>query len=98
MVVTHQRDDAAIRRGAVEIGMAERIAGAVDPRSLAVPDGEDAVVAPLAAQLRLLRTPDGRRRKVLIQARLEHDVVVFQPRAGAPELQVEPAERRAAIA
>ena len=38
VVVAHQRDHAAIRRRAVEIGVAERVAGAVDARPLAVPD------------------------------------------------------------
>ena len=60
VVVAHQRQDAAPRRGAGEIGVLQRIARPVDPRPLAVPDAEDAVVAALAAHLRLLRAPDAR--------------------------------------
>ncbi len=73
--------------------MTERVAGAVDARPLAVPDAEDAVVAPLAAKLRLLRAPDRGRRQVLVQPWLEDDIVRLEQFAGAPELQIEPAER-----
>ncbi len=98
MVVAHQRDDAAPGRGAGKVGMAQRVAGTVDPRPLAVPDAEDAVIAPLAAQLRLLRAPQGRRRQVLVDRRLEEDIRRLEHLGRAPELLVEPAQRRAAIA
>ena len=98
MVVAHQREHAAARRGAREIGVAEDVAAAVDARSLAVPEPEHAVEPALAAHLRLLRAPDRGRRELLVEARLEMDVVgleqVLQPR----ELQIEAADRRAAVA
>ena len=78
--------------------MAEDVAGAVDTRPLAVPHAEHTVVFALAAQLGLLRAPHRGRGEVLVQARVEQHVVVFERRAGAHELLVEPAERRAAIA
>ena len=98
VVVAHQRDHAAPRRGAGEVGVPERVARAVDARPLAVPHAEDAVVAPLAAHLRLLRAPHGGRGEVLVHAGLEEDVVRLEERLGALELLVEAAERRAAIA
>ena len=55
MVVAHQGDDAAVLRGAGEIGVAEGVAGAVDARALAVPHAEHAIEPALAAQLGLLR-------------------------------------------
>ncbi len=50
VVVAHQREHAAERRGAGKVGVAQRIAGAVDAGALAVPEREDAVVAVFAAK------------------------------------------------
>ena len=99
MVVAHQREHAAVLRGAGEIGVAEHVAGAVDARALAVPHAEHAVVLALAAQLGLLRAPERGRGEVLVEAGLEQDVVRCRAQLlRAHELLVEPAERRAAIA
>ena len=98
VVVAHQREHAAVLRGAGEIGVAEHVAGAVDARPLAVPHAEHAVVLALAAQLGLLRAPQRGGGEVLVEAGLEHDVVRREMRRGALELLVEAAERRAAIA
>ena len=98
VIVAHQRQHAAVLRGAGQIGVAEHVAGAVDAGTLAVPHGEHAVVLALAAQLGLLRAPDRGRGEVLVDAALEADVVLGQKRRGALELAVEAAERRAAIA
>ena len=98
VVVAHQREHAAPGRGAGEVGVAERVAGAVDAGALAVPDAEDAVVAALAAHLGLLGAPQRGRREVLVDARLEDDVGRPAALRRAPELLVEPAERRAAVA
>ena len=98
VVVAHQRQHAAVPRGARHVGVAEHVAGAVDARPLAVPDPEDAVVLAVAAQLRLLRAPERGRGKLLVEAGLEDDVVGLKPLLGAPEVLVEAADRRAAIA
>ena len=74
VVVAHQRQHAAEFRGAGEIGVAERVAGAVDARPLAVPDAEHAVVLALAAQLGLLRAPQRGRGEVLVDGGLEQRV------------------------
>ena len=75
VVVAHHRDDAAVRRCSGEIGVAEHVAAAVDARALAVPEAEHAVELAFAAHLRLLRAPDRGRRELLVEARLEVDVV-----------------------
>ena len=98
MVVAHQRDDAAMGRGSGVVGVAEHVAGAVDARTLAVPDAEHAVIGALAMQFGLLRAPKRRRGQVFVEARLKQDIARFQPFAGAQKGLVNPAERRAAIA
>ncbi len=98
MIVAHQRQYAAVLRGAREIGMAEHVAGTVDAGTFAVPHAEDAVVFALAAQFGLLRTPYGGGGEIFIDAALEPDIVVFENRPGAQKLAIEAAERRAAVA
>ncbi len=98
VVVAHQREHAAVLRGAGHVGVAEDVARAVDARALAVPHAEDAVVAALAAHLGLLRAPDGGGGEFLVETGLEDDVRGIEPLLGAQEVLVEPAERRAAIA
>ena len=93
-----QHEHAAERRGAGEVAVAERVAGAIDARALAVPHAEHAVVAALAVQLGLLRAPQRGRGEVLVDRRLDHDVVLVEKAPGGGELLVEAAERRAAIA
>src|SRR5262245_12321289 len=78
--------------------MAKDVAGTVDPRALAVPHAEHAVVFALAQQFSLLAPPHRGGRKLLIQARAEDDVVGLQEFGGTLKLHVEPAERGAAIA
>ena len=78
--------------------MPQHIAGAVDTGALAVPEAEHAVTSTLAVELCLLRSPARGGRDILVDAGLEHHVMLLQVRLRAFELQVEPAERRAAIA
>ena len=98
MVVAGKRDDAAIRMGAEQIGVFERVSRAVHARTLAVPDAEDAVILGIAEESGLLRAPDRCGRKVFVEAGLEDDVMVLQVLAGCPKLLVVAAERRTAIA
>ena len=98
MIVAHQRQHAAMARRAGDVGVPEGIAGAVDAGALAVPEREDAVMLALAEQLRLLSAPAGRRRQLLVEPWLEDDVGALQLALGFPELLVEPAERRSAVA
>src|SRR5690554_2041258 len=71
------------------VRVAENVAGAVDAGALAVPDPEDAVVFAFAPQLCLLRSPKRSGCEVLVEARMEEDVVFRQnglrPEKGAFE-------------
>ena len=98
MIVAEQRQHTAMARGAGIVGMLEHVAGAVHPRPLAVPDGEHTVIQRVGEQVELLAAPDRGGRHLLIHAGLEIDVVVLQELLGFPELLVERAQRRAAIA
>ncbi len=98
MVIAHQDENAAIRRGARHIAMLEHVAGTVNARPLAVPDAEDAIEIGLAEHGKLLRAPDAGRGQILVHARLEMDIVVFQERLRLPQGLVIQTERRAAIA
>ena len=98
MVVAHEGEHAAVLRGAGEIGVAEHVAAAVDARPLAVPHAEYAIELAFAAQLGLLSAPERGGGEVLVQSGLEQHVRALEPALGAHELQVEPAQRRAAVA
>ena len=98
MVVAHQGDDAAVLRRAGKIGVAEDVAGAIDARALAVPHAEHAIELAFAAQFGLLAAPQRSGGEFLVDAWLELDVGGGDLAAGAHELLVEAAERRAAIA
>ena len=93
MVVAHQHEHAAVPRGAGQIGVAKHVAGSVDARAFAVPDGEHAIVLAFAAHLRLLRAPHRRCGKVLVEAGLKHDIVLVEQVLSPEKLQIEPADR-----
>ncbi len=98
MVVAGQQQHAAVGRDAGGVAMFEDITGAIDARPLAVPHGEDAVVAGAGKQVGLLAAPHGGGGQFLVQARLEMDGVLLEVVAGFPEALVQPAQRRAAVA
>ena len=81
-----------------EIGVAQRVARPVDAGPFSVPDAEDAIDHCAGKARQVLGAPDRGRRKVLVEAGAEDDVVLLEDCAGAPEFNVEAAERRAAIA
>src|SRR5579883_286697 len=98
VVIAHQSENAAISRAAREIGVAEDVAAPVNPRPLAVPEGEDAIVFTFASHLGLLRAPNGRRGEVFVEARLKDNLCGIEHALGAHEGEVEAAERRAPVA
>ena len=69
MVVAEQHQHAAMRGGAEQVAVADRVAGAVDARPLGVPDREHAVVAALAVEADLLGAGAGGGGEVLVDAR-----------------------------
>ncbi len=81
-----------------QIGMTENIAGAVHPRSLAIPDTEYAIVFRLAMQSDLLGTPQRSGSNILVDTGLKDDIVVLQVLASRPQLLVVRTKRTASIA
>ncbi|KAF1853937.1 hypothetical protein Lal_00005148 [Lupinus albus] len=98
VVVAGQHQHAAVAGGAGGVGMLEHVARPVDAGALAVPHGEDAVILGAFEHADLLAAPDRRCAQLLVHAGLELDVVLFKELAGIPQILVEPAQRRAAIA
>src|ERR1700732_3489041 len=98
VIFSHEGTHATRFRGTREIGVTEDIAAAIDARTLAVPQREDAVVLAFPAHFGLLRPPYGGRGEILVEARLKQDAGGIERSLGAQEIQVETTERRAAIA
>src|SRR5260370_2085588 len=98
MVVAGKEQDAAMGRRAGGVAMLEDVTRAVDPRSLAVPHGEDAVVFGIREQADLLRAPHRGGAEILVDAGLELDVVLIEEALRAPQPLIEATKRRAAIA
>ena len=98
VVVAHQDDHAAQPGRAGQIAVAKRVARAIDSRPLAVPEREYAVVFALAADLSLLRAPDGGGGQVFVHARHEDHVVRVEVLPGLLDLIVVGSQRRAAVA
>ena len=97
-IVAGEREHAAEPGGPGEVGVAEDVAGAVHPRALAVPDGENAILQRVLEQRKLLRAPDGGGGEILVDRGVEADAGFREERLGAPEFLVDAAERRAAVA
>src|SRR5690606_32663956 len=93
VVVSGRDEHAAVPRRAGRVAVLERIARAVHPRTLAVPEREDAVVARTGEEAGLLRAPDRRRREILVETRLKTDLVGVEITLRTPKLAIEPAER-----
>ena len=97
-IVAGQRQDAAVAPHAGEVGVLEGIAAAVDPRRLAVPDADHAVVLGLREQVGELAAHDHGRAGVFVDGGHEDDLMRAQQLQIALELQIEPGQRRAAVA
>ncbi len=98
VVVAAQRNDPAQRAGAGKVGMFERIGRAIDPRPLAIPHAEHALMLRRANQAKLLRAPDGSRGEVFVDPGREMDAIGIEVLLRGPQRAVVDAERRAAIA
>ena len=97
-IVAAQREHAATRIGADEVAVADRVGGAVDSRRLAVPDAEHAVEARAGQRPGELRAPHGRCGELLVDRRLQDQLVLGRERSESPDLAHESRERRAGIA
>src|SRR3546814_11605728 len=85
MVVTRHDQHTAIGMSPCEIAMLERVAGTINPRSLAVPDGKYAILISLRYRRQHLGAPHRGRGKIFVHAGLEQDVLAFQPFLGRSE-------------
>src|SRR5450756_1510452 len=98
MIVAGDQQHAAILGRAGVVCLFEYVAATVDTRPLAVPHGENAVPLGLGKQVQLLRAPDGCRRQVFVDARMESDVVLAQELPGVAQRRVEAGQGRTAVA
>ncbi len=78
VVVTHQRQHAAILRRACKVHVTENVAAPVNARTFAIPKRENAVELAFAAHFCLLRAPNGGCGQILIEARLEQNVILLK--------------------
>ena len=97
-IVTCQHEYASVGRAARVVAVLQRVAGAVDARPLAIPDGEDAIVAGALVQAGLLRAPYRGGSQILVHPGLEADVALVEEGPRLPQCHVVGAERRAAVA
>src|SRR6185312_11937354 len=98
LVIAGERKHAAPRRRPGGVGGLDHVAGAGDARALTVPHGEVAVILGAREEIGLLAAPDGGGGEILVDARIEADVVLLEKALGLPEILVEAAQGRAAIA
>src|SRR5579862_3819291 len=98
MVVAGQYQHPAQRRRTGGVAVLQRVAAAVDPRPLAVPHREDAIVFGAGEQPDLLAAPHRSRRQFLVDRRLELDVVALDKTPGIPQRLVKAAQWGTAIA
>src|SRR3546814_13966829 len=82
MVVTRHDQHTAIGMSPCEIAMLERVAGTINPRSLAVPDGKYAILISLRYRRQHLGAPHRGRGTVFVHAGLEQDVRAEERRGG----------------
>ena len=78
MVVAGDDQHAAVRRGAIGIAVLQRVAGAIDARTLAIPQPEHAIDLTVFLRLDLLRAEHRGRREVLVHGGQEFDAAVGQ--------------------
>ena len=97
MVVPRDTEHPALASCPGEVPVLEHVPAPVHPRSLSVPDREDAVVLPAGKDLGVLRAPHRGGREVLVEARVEADVVLLEKGPRLDEGVVEAAEGRAAV-
>ena len=98
MVIARKRNHATVLGGARAVRMAKDVSAAIHAGPLAVPDAEHAVVLRPREEVELLRAPERGCGEILVQPRLEADVVCLQMFFRAPQRLVIAAERRAAVA
>ena len=77
MIIAVENEDATMPMRPGIVAVLERIAGPIDTRALAVPGGKYAIETGAPNSIDLLRAPDRRCGNILINARLEHDIMLL---------------------
>src|SRR5215468_5687779 len=95
MVVTGERNDAAVLRASCGVRMLECIERAVDAGALAVPDAEHAIDPGAGEHADLLAAPHRGCGEVFVEAGDEGDVLLLQEGLCSPQRMIVHAERRA---
>ena len=98
VVVARNRQHAAVPRRARHVRAMQRIAGAIDARPLRIPKPEGPIDMCAGECVELLRSHQHGGGQVLVDPRLEMDVMRRQQFGAAPEFLVQPAQGRAAVA
>ena len=97
MIVSGEDQHAAIGCGTRIAPVLQRVARTVHARTLAVPDAENTVISRIAEQADLLRTPNGGGAEILVDPRLEMDVMLFEQFGHLIERDVVSTERRPGV-
>ena len=98
MIVAGNDQHAAMRRGTVGVAVLQRIAGPIDAGTLAVPEAEHAIDLARRIGFDLLRSQHRGGGEVLVDGGQEFDATLGEEFLGAPQFQIDAAERRAAVA
>ena len=98
VIVADHDEHPAVAGAPREVAVADRVHAPVESRPLAVPEGEDPVVAAVAELRRLLAAPDRGCREVLVDGGLEVDVRAGEEALRGPQLLVDVVHRGAAVA
>ncbi|MGF6480660.1 hypothetical protein QFZ91_002823 [Paraburkholderia sp. JPY419] len=98
VIVAGDHQHAAVRRRAVRVAMLQRIARAVDARALAVPHREYAIDGTLGIGFDALRAEHGGAAEFFVDRGQKADIARGEQFFRLPQLLIDHAERRAAIA
>src|SRR6056297_499931 len=97
MVVAGYRQYPSVAGGAEGIGMLDDVHAAVNARPLAIPHAEDAIVFCALEKRGLLTAPDSSGGEILVDARLEQDIVPFEIGGRFPHGLIHATQRRSPV-
>ena len=98
MIVARDREHASVPGHAIRVAVPQHVAGAIDARTFAVPEREDAFDLALGIGRDALASERGGRGELLVDRRHEAHAMRVEQRLRLPHREVDAAERRAAIA
>ena len=98
MVITQQKQHAAMRRASRQIAMFECVARPINTRTFAIPNGKYAVTIGFFNDIDLLRAQNGRSCEIFVDAGLKNNARLSHTLFSAIEGLIQPAKRRATIA